>query len=79
MDSQAIINKGQAKKAGRKGAMAIGKRLGLGKKAQNLLGKAGEYGAGIAAEKARGKVRQLVGYQRGGVIVLKAKGGRRKK
>jgi hypothetical protein len=81
LDSQAIVNRRQAKKAGKMGAMALAKKLGIkNKKLQNLAGKAGEYAGGIAAEKAKSQVQKLVGYERGGVIVLKRAGkGRRKK
>lgn len=81
LDAQAILNMGQAKRAGRKGGAALARKAGLGKGAQNLAGKAGEYAAGYAAKQARGKIRKLIGFEKGGVIVLKpaGKGRRRKK
>ena len=74
LDAQAIISRGQAKKAGRKGFMALAKKAGLGKRVQNLAGKAGEYAGGYAAGKAREQVKKLIGYEKGGVIVLKRAG-----
>lgn len=80
LDSQAVISRGQAKKAGKMGALALAKKLGIkNKKLQGLAGKAGEYAGGYAAEKARGQVRKLVGYEKGGVIVLKRAGKRKGK
>jgi hypothetical protein len=81
LDNQAVINRRQARNAGRMGAMAIAKKLGVKNKlVKNLVGKAGEMAGSYAAEKGRSKVRELVGYQKGGVIVLKAKAkGRRRK
>lgn len=80
LDAQAIITRAQAKKAGRMGALALAKKAGLGRRGQGLAGKAGEIVAGYAAGKARGQVKKLVGFEKGGVIVLKRAGkGRRKK
>lgn len=77
LDTQAILNMGQAKRAGRMGASALAKKAGLGKKGQGIAGKAGELAAGYVAGKARGKIRKLIGFEKGGVIVLKPAGKKR--
>lgn len=77
LDAQAILTQGQLKKAGRMGGAALARKVGLGKKGQGLAGKAGELAAGYAAGKARGAIRKLVGFERGGVIVLKPAGKKR--
>lgn len=80
LDNQAVVNRRQAKNAGRMGAVALAKKLGIkNKKLQSLAGKAGEMAGGYAAEKGRKQVQKLVGYERGGVIVLKRAGKRKGK
>ena len=77
LDAQAILTQGQLKKAGRMGASALARKAGLGKRGQGLAGKAGEMAAGYAAGKARGQIKKLIGFEKGGVIVLKRAGKKR--